>query len=124
MFGKKQYVVRQVRGAADSFSSDETRITVTGRMLSGGVRLLPRPSPRLPPRHALLSTSPARHSRETFVRDRENINLVTVGASQHGKTFLSARLSQALAGAGVPPKQVTDIDHSATERQHGRSEVG
>ena len=60
--------------------------------------------------------------REQFVRERENINMVTLGASQHGKTVLASRLTMALASGGVPVKTVPEIDHSASEREQERSE--
>ena len=60
--------------------------------------------------------------REQFVRERENVNMVSLGASQHGKTVLASRLSQALGPGGVPVKTVAEIDHSASEREQGRSE--
>jgi translation elongation factor EF-Tu-like GTPase len=69
-----------------------------------------------------LSSSAARH-REDFVRARTNVNAVTLGASQHGKTLLCARLSLALAGHGVPPRTVQDIDHLAGEREDGGSQA-
>ena len=61
-------------------------------------------------------------SREQFVRDRENVNIVTLGASQHGKTTIASRMTEALAPSGVPLKTVQEIDHSASERENQRSE--
>ena len=61
-------------------------------------------------------------SRDQFVRDRENVNIVTLGASQHGKTTIASRLTKALAPAGVPIKTVQEIDHSVSERENQRSE--
>ena len=61
-------------------------------------------------------------SREQFVRDRENVNIVTLGATQHGKTTIASRLTEALAPSGVPLKTVQEIDHSASERENQRSE--
>jgi len=60
--------------------------------------------------------------RDHFVRDRQNVNMVTLGASQHGKTSVASRLTEALSAGGVPVKTVQEIDHSASEREHGRSE--
>merc|ERR1719187_3215841 len=71
-------------------------------------------------RNGFSTSSPA--SREQFVRERENINIVTLGASQHGKTTMASRLTQALAPAGVPVKTVQDIDNSVSERENQRSE--
>ena len=70
-----------------------------------------------------LSTSPSLH-KEQFVRDRVNLNVVTLGAAQHGKTWLASELSRALAaeGDGVAVRTPEMIDHSASEREHGRSE--
>ena len=44
--------------------------------------------------------------REDYVRDRTNVNIVTLGASQHGKTLLCSRLTEALSANGVPVKKV------------------
>ena len=44
--------------------------------------------------------------REEYVRDRTNVNIVTLGASQHGKTLLCSRLTEALSEHGVPVKKV------------------
>ena len=44
--------------------------------------------------------------REEYVRDRTNVNIVTLGASQHGKTLLCSRLTEALSAHGVPVKKV------------------
>ena len=70
-----------------------------------------------------LSTSPSLH-KEQFVRDKVNLNVVTLGAAQHGKTWLASELSRALAaeGGGVAVRTPEMIDHSASEREHGRSE--
>ena len=40
------------------------------------------------------------------MRDRTNVNIVTLGASQHGKTLLCSRLTEALSAHGVPVKKV------------------
>jgi len=61
-------------------------------------------------------------NREQFIRDKANVNLVTLGAAQHGKTALASRLTKVLACHGVPIKEVHDIDHSASEKENGRSE--
>ena len=60
--------------------------------------------------------------RAQFVRERENVNMVTLGASQHGKTVLASRLTVALGPGGVPVKTVQEIDHSVSEREQARSE--
>eukprot|EP00092_Neocalanus_flemingeri_P000781 GFUD01000831.1.p1 GENE.GFUD01000831.1~~GFUD01000831.1.p1 ORF type:complete len:405 (+),score=112.31 GFUD01000831.1:48-1262(+) len=70
----------------------------------------------------LLSTSKVL-SRESFVRDKANVNLITLGATQHGKTALASRLTKVLASHGVPTKEVHDIDHSVSEKENGRSET-
>ena len=44
--------------------------------------------------------------REENVRDRTNVNIVTLGASQHGKTLLCSRLTEVLSVHGVPVKKV------------------
>ena len=44
--------------------------------------------------------------REDYVRDRTNVNIVTLGASQHGKTLLCSRLTEVLSAHGVPVKKV------------------
>ena len=44
--------------------------------------------------------------REENVRDRKNVNIVTLGASQHGKTLLCSRLTEVLNAHGVPVKKV------------------
>ena len=66
----------------------------------------------------LFSTSSA-PNRDEFVRDKTIVNLVTLGAAQHGKT---TRLTMVLAGHGVPSKDIADIDHSPSERENKRSE--
>jgi len=71
--------------------------------------------------YSQFSTSQA-FGREVFTRDRANVNLVTLGASQHGKTALAARLTQVLACYGVSAKEICDIDHSVSEKENGRSE--
>ena len=60
--------------------------------------------------------------REQFVRERENVNMVSLGASQHGKTVLASRLSMALSPGGVSVRTVSELDHSVSEREQGRSE--
>ena len=69
------------------------------------------------------STSSAR-SKEQFVRDKENINIVTIGSEQHGKTWLASQLTLALSqqNDGVVHKTVEMIDHSASEKENKRSE--
>ena len=69
------------------------------------------------------STSSAR-SKEQFVRDKENINIVTVGSEHHGKTWLASKLTLALSqqNDGVVHKTVEMIDHSASEKENKRSE--
>jgi len=69
----------------------------------------------------LLSTS-STLCRDEFVRDKAIVNLVTLGAAQHGKTTLASRLTKVLVSHGVPTREVTDIDHSASERENCRSE--
>jgi len=56
------------------------------------------------------------------VRDRTNVNIVTLGASQHGKTLLCSRLTEVLSAHGVPVKKVSDIDHMAAEKESGVSQ--
>merc|ERR1719400_16190 len=60
--------------------------------------------------------------REDYVRDRTNVNIVTLGASQHGKTLLCSRLTEVLSAHGVPVKKVSDIDHMAAEKESGLSQ--
>ena len=69
------------------------------------------------------STSSVR-SKEQFVRDKDNINIVTLGSEQHGKTWLASQLTLALSQQhdGVGHKSVEMIDHSASERENKRSE--
>jgi len=69
----------------------------------------------------LFSTSSALH-RDEFVRDKTIVNIVTLGAAQHGKTTLASRLTKVLAGQGVPGRDIADIDHSASEKENKRSE--
>jgi len=56
------------------------------------------------------------------VRSRTNVNIVTLGASQHGKTLLCSRMTEALSTHGVPAKKVSDIDHMAAEKESGVSQ--
>ena len=89
-------------------------------VLSMSVNVLPRQM-QLRLCTKLLSTSSALH-RDEFVRDKTIVNLVTLGAAQHGKTTLASRLTMVLAGHGVPSKDIADIDHSPSERENKRSE--
>ena len=69
------------------------------------------------------STSSFR-SKEKLDRDKENINIVTIGSEQHGKTWLASQLTLALSqqNDGVVHKTVDMIDHSASEKENKRSE--
>jgi len=89
-------------------------------VLSMSVNVLPRQM-QLRLCTKLLSTSSALH-RDEFVRDKTIVNLVTLGAAQHGKTTLASRLTMVLAGHGVLSKDIADIDHSPSERENKRSE--
>ena len=60
--------------------------------------------------------------REGFFRDKMIANLVTFGATQHGKTTLASKLTKALSQEGVTVKEIDDIDHSMSERENNRSE--
>jgi len=60
--------------------------------------------------------------RESFVRDKLIANLVTLGATQHGKTTLASKMTKALSQEGVTIKEIDDIDHSVSERENKRSE--
>lgn len=60
--------------------------------------------------------------RDEFIRDKSIVNLVTLGAGQHGKTTLASRLTKVLASHGVPVKEVAEIDNNASEKENCRSE--
>ena len=60
--------------------------------------------------------------RDEFIRDKSIVNLVTLGAGQHGKTSLASRLTKVLASHGVPVKEVAEIDNNASEKENCRSE--
>ena len=71
------------------------------------------------------SSSSSLFSREQFIRDKENINIVTLGSHQHGKTWLASHLSLLLShqNAGVSHRRMENIDQSASERENRRSET-
>ena len=62
--------------------------------------------------------------KEKFKRTQENVNIVTLGGHQHGKTWLASELSRVLAAQedGVSHKTVEMLDHSSSERENRRSE--
>jgi len=53
-----------------------------------------------------------------------NINVVTIGSEQHGKTWLSSELSRVLSeqGDGVQFRSMEMIDQSVSEKENRRSE--
>jgi len=63
-------------------------------------------------------------SKEQFVRDKVNINIVTLGSEQHGKTWLASELSRVMSeqGDGVQFRSMDMIDQSVSERENKRSE--
>ena len=60
--------------------------------------------------------------RENFIRNKDNVNIVMLGASQHGKTTLASNMTKVLATHGVTAKEIQDIDHSVSEKENLRSE--
>ena len=71
------------------------------------------------------STSHALLAKEKFERTRENVNIVTLGGHQHGKTWLASELSRVLAAEedGVTHKTVEMIDHSSSERENRNGDI-
>ena len=75
--------------------------------------------------NCMFSTSHALLAREKFERTRENVNIVTLGGHQHGKTWLASELSRVLAAQedGVTHKTVEMIDHSSSERENRNGQI-
>ena len=75
--------------------------------------------------NCMFSTSNALLTKEKFERTRENINIVTLGGHQHGKTWLASELSRVLAAQedGVTLKTKEMIDHSSSERENRKGQI-
>jgi len=59
-------------------------------------------------------------SKEKFVRDKEHVNVGTIGHVDHGKTTLTAALTKCLAEKyGGELKAFADIDNAPEERERG-----
>lgn len=59
-------------------------------------------------------------SKETFVRDKEHVNVGTIGHVDHGKTTLTAALTKVLAEKnGGEVKDYSQIDNAPEERARG-----
>ena len=73
----------------------------------------------------MFSTSHALLAKEKFERTRENVNIVTLGGHQHGKTWLASELSRVLAAQedGVTHKTAEMIDHSSSERENRNGQI-
>ncbi len=59
-------------------------------------------------------------SKEVFVRDREHVNVGTIGHVDHGKTTLTAAITKVLAKQGLAQERSYDsIDNAPEERERG-----
>jgi elongation factor Tu len=59
-------------------------------------------------------------SKEVFVRDREHINVGTIGHVDHGKTTLTAAITKVLAKKGLAQERTYEsIDNAPEERERG-----
>jgi len=59
-------------------------------------------------------------SKEVFVRDREHVNVGTIGHVDHGKTTLTAAITKVLAKQGLAQERTYDsIDNAPEERERG-----
>ena len=75
--------------------------------------------------NCMFSTSHALLAKVKFERTRENVNIVTLGGHQHGKTWLASELSRVLAAQedGVTHKTAEMIDHSSSERENRNGQI-
>ncbi|MDT7942828.1 MAG: elongation factor Tu, partial [Bacteroidota bacterium] len=59
-------------------------------------------------------------SKEVFVRDREHVNVGTIGHVDHGKTTLTAAITKVLAKKGLAEERSYEsIDNAPEERERG-----
>jgi elongation factor Tu len=59
-------------------------------------------------------------SKEAFVRDREHVNVGTIGHVDHGKTTLTAAITKVLAKKGLAEERTYEsIDNAPEERERG-----
>ncbi len=59
-------------------------------------------------------------SKEVFVRDREHVNVGTIGHVDHGKTTLTAAITKVLSKQGLAQERSYDsIDNAPEERERG-----
>ena len=59
-------------------------------------------------------------AKEQFKRDKEHVNVGTIGHVDHGKTTLTAAITNVLAGEGKAEKRAFDeIDNAPEERERG-----
>jgi elongation factor Tu len=59
-------------------------------------------------------------AKETFERTKPHVNIGTIGHVDHGKTTLTAAITQVLAGAGLAKERSFDsIDNAPEERERG-----
>ena len=59
-------------------------------------------------------------SKEVFVRDREHVNVGTIGHVDHGKTTLTAAITKVLAKQGLAQERTYEsIDNAPEERERG-----
>lgn len=59
-------------------------------------------------------------SKEVFVRDKEHVNVGTIGHVDHGKTTLTAAITKVLAKKGLAQERTYDsIDNAPEERERG-----
>jgi elongation factor Tu len=59
-------------------------------------------------------------SKEKFVRDKEHLNVGTIGHVDHGKTTLTAALTKCLSEKfGGETRAFADIDNAPEERERG-----
>jgi elongation factor Tu len=72
-------------------------------------------------RRVLVRVQPgALYVQGSFVRDREHVNVGTIGHVDHGKTTLTAAITKVLAKKGLAQERTYDsIDNAPEERERG-----
>ncbi len=58
-------------------------------------------------------------AKEKFERDKPHVNVGTIGHIDHGKTTLTAAITQVLAEQGGDAKTFEEIDNAPEERERG-----
>ncbi|MDD4425356.1 MAG: GTP-binding protein, partial [Mariniphaga sp.] len=59
-------------------------------------------------------------AKQTFVRDKDHVNIGTIGHVDHGKTTLTAAITMVLAKKGLSEiKSFDSIDNAPEEKERG-----